>query len=1273
MPKLSLRHALVSVLLLVALLAQETWALAGTTGGISVTVRDAETGAPVAGAQISAASPSETVNGTTDAAGRFTIVSLAPDSYTVTVTKTGYQDVNQAGIQVFADNMQTLAISMHQALKTIAQVTSRAAGNLVKAGTTSDVYSVNAATANAVQALGGGGSLNSAYSAIASQPGVFVPQGQSGWAQSVYVRGANYTQLGYEFDGVPVQRSFDQYPATTLSALGQQELQVYTGAQPANAQSGAIGGYINQVIKTGTFPGFGNANLGIGTPTFYHHAMVEAGGASPSRLFSYYAGIAGYNQDFRYASQYNGANLDQVYGSPYNLVANNCGTAAAWIGCYSNFGGFFNAFPIGPSGTAFGPITAGSALTSALADREAVVNFHFGIPHKHDAGRDDVQLLYDVSFLRTQFPTAMNDWNYAVNDVINGTATINGVNYPNCAAVGEVDPTTGALAYTGTPCATLAGTQQSYFDTMVFNGPVGAALSSANLSSIHTYFQPGSPTNRQVFAATPPNERDFYSNNSAIAKLQYQKNIGSSAYFRIYGYTFYSDWLQQALSGATLFENFVGVVSPDYGVITHTNGVVGQFADQITPQHLLTLTGGYTRANTIRWNDAWYAASPTVAVAVDSTNPTDGICYKFSGGAMLPLNCDASGVARYRLPSALSGVTTLIPAHATDPTVGTIGGFTCGAGPCEYYTVNAGYRGAYNTVTPQFTNAAFEDTWRPSDRFVLNAGVHYDDFRYGLADTSTAPSFLGLGPMTGPRTLYQNSFRNWYCFNSLQGLYVTPNGTPNSCPAGQAVQWTNTSPASNDYHAWEPRVGLTYTVDPLNVIRASWGKYEQPASSAFQQYQNANNNLPLTPPTNSFYPLGFTSPAHQVFPEESFNSDLSWEHQVKGTDWSWKITPFYRHTKNEIFNVLLDPKTNFVSGVNVGRKDVYGVELAVQKGDFTRNGWAGLLSYTYTYGKVHFDNLANGTSVVTGINSAIAQYNAYTSKCAAFQATPTTTTGVPSYCLTPPLPGIAQTVALPTNGASAAPCYTSSGTADPACASGSIANPYWNAPPQALFNAGDGFIPYNQLPGTGVSSVASSYIIPHVATLVVNYRHNRFAITPLFQVTAGGKYGSPVQGQGIDPATCAGALTSGISGDPRYQYGASGGAPYDAQTCAGFIVTPNFFTKNFDNFGAFTEPTQITANMQISYDVSPTITLQLIGTNLWNTCFGGSNEPWNTSHSTGCWYTSGIYTGNFYNPGNPMQPAFAFPYTPTFSNVFQQTYGGQVNPFQLFLSAQIKI
>ena len=129
-------------------------------------------------------------------------------------------------------------------------------------------------------------------------PGAYVVPNQTGYFETVNIRGGDYDQVGYEFDGVPVTRSFDNYGSSSASSLGNAEVQVYTGATPANSEGQGLSGFINQVIKTGTYPGYATGSLGIGTPIFYHRAAVEVGGSTPDRLFSYYVGIGGSNQAY---------------------------------------------------------------------------------------------------------------------------------------------------------------------------------------------------------------------------------------------------------------------------------------------------------------------------------------------------------------------------------------------------------------------------------------------------------------------------------------------------------------------------------------------------------------------------------------------------------------------------------------------------------------------------------------------------------------------------------------------------------------------------------------------------------------------------------------------------------------------------------------------------------------------------------------------------------------------------------------------------------------
>ena len=193
---------------------------------------------------------------------------MVPDTYTVTVAKEGtIETLVQRGVTVLADQVQNLTLIARPSIKTLATVTTRASSDLIKPGTTANVYSVNAAAQARSAVLGGGGAANQGYSAIAALPGAYVPPGNSGWFQTVNIRGGDYDQVGYEFDGVPVNRSFDNYPSSNLSAIGQQELQLYTGAAPASAEGQGLAGYINQVIKSGTYPGFGNIDLGIGGPS----------------------------------------------------------------------------------------------------------------------------------------------------------------------------------------------------------------------------------------------------------------------------------------------------------------------------------------------------------------------------------------------------------------------------------------------------------------------------------------------------------------------------------------------------------------------------------------------------------------------------------------------------------------------------------------------------------------------------------------------------------------------------------------------------------------------------------------------------------------------------------------------------------------------------------------------------------------------------------------------------------------------------------------------
>ncbi|MFZ1017931.1 MAG: carboxypeptidase regulatory-like domain-containing protein, partial [Candidatus Cybelea sp.] len=72
------RRASLAVVLVGALVLPFAQAAqAGTTGTITGTVSDSSTRAPIAGAEVTASSPSQVAHVTSDASGRFTFLSLA--------------------------------------------------------------------------------------------------------------------------------------------------------------------------------------------------------------------------------------------------------------------------------------------------------------------------------------------------------------------------------------------------------------------------------------------------------------------------------------------------------------------------------------------------------------------------------------------------------------------------------------------------------------------------------------------------------------------------------------------------------------------------------------------------------------------------------------------------------------------------------------------------------------------------------------------------------------------------------------------------------------------------------------------------------------------------------------------------------------------------------------------------------------------------------------------------------------------------------------------
>ncbi len=143
-----------------------------------------------------------------------------------------------------------------------------------------------------------------------------------------------------------------------------------------------------------------------------------------------------------------------------------------------------------------------------------------------------------------------------------------------------------------------------------------------------------------------------------------------------------------------------------------------------------------------------------------------------------------------------------------------------------------------------------------------------------------------------------------------------------------------------------------------------------------------------------------------------------------------------------------------------------------------------------------------------------------------------------------------------------------------------------------------------------------------------------------------------------------------------------GGAAYNATSCTGALgAIPDVYNGNrFDQIGQFVAPTQLLANMLVSYDVSPKVTLQLTLANIANACFGGTKTAWTTalSNSKSCSWTGTASAfaanpvGNFYNPGTSINPVFQYPYQP-YPGVYNPDGQTPNQPFSAYLDMKIKL
>ena len=1131
-------------------IATRTSAIAGTTGGVAGRVVDATTNTPLAAAAVRLESPSQTAVTTSDAAGAFRVAALVPDTYSVTVERKGYETLRVPGINVFADQVATIKLQLlAKSLQVIARV--KSARGLVEPGVTSNVASLNVSAIDATAALSGPGSVTQLYGSMTSVPGIFSPQGQSGWYQTLYIRGGDQDQVGYEYDGIPVaRRDWQNAPVINFSRLGVQELQIYTGGIPATSDATGISGYVNVVAKSGTAPGFLTLQAETGAPAFEHSLQFEAGGTTQN--FSYYLGLLGANQSYRYVDQNNGAGLSGTsFFFPVQLQ--NA------MGCPAGHGCTYVSSGQQTWNTTPGFVSApGNVYAIANTwDRENVINLHFALPHKFGPFKDDIQLLWMESLLANDFYSSLNDYNGPWQNVNGGHGLI-------------------------------------WQDGVYYGGPVFAPPQAGQTRN---YFFPSSPAH-PFQGLLPGNQPDTWSLQAAIVKAQFLHAISAQSYFRIFAYTTYSDWLLDAPASLNFF---YGLEAADWEPNTHTFGLHADYANQLGRFNYLTASLSYERTPTVGWSSFGLFGQPSTPIS--NLIDKNWNCYNPTTGAL-----DSC----YDAPAR---GTIADPA----PTIAAPPGSPAAINRAHWVITETGQNYLTWTATPRFTSAAFSDKYAPNDRLTVDLGLRLERFEYTFGNTAAGyPA----------RAFWFATFNREHCFgpNLIEPVLRSP-GTP--CPAGTSpTDIQNVEPSSQATTVSEPRSGFAYVLSRDDVLRGSYGVYARPPPTSWLQFGGQMQDL-ASFIGNGFSYYGFNTPVHALSPDESYNLDLTWEHQFHGSNIGFRLTPYLRSTANQQQIFAYDAVLGLTAGLNVGHQVSSGVEFLMSQGSFERSGLSWRLAYTYDTSRIRYSNFPSGHNVIDSINYYVEQYNRFTHACAKPN---------PSVC------GAANA------GSDALPSFPNG-----------VVNPYYDSAPAPLFDRNGEYTTYDIFPAPFAGD--NGYEVPNFATFTLNYRVARLTVTPSLSYSSGSFYGNPLTWPGYDPSSCT----------PLPGYGPKHPGPPQLPSCASAIFIPRA-GDSFDTIGEFRQPWRLSGNLDLGYDANPRVKVSLSLLHVFDTC-GQRGYPWDRSFV--CRYSqlpSNVLppVGNFATPANPGPAQLRYPYAAWNSNL-NTDYLGVTIPFEAVFKVSVRL
>ena len=228
-------------------------AFGGSTGKITGVVKDKKTGDPIVGANVRL--EGTTLGSSTDFDGKYFMLNVPPNEYSLVVTMIGYTSYKITGVRVKGDLTTSIDVDISEAVLQLGQEVEVVAERpLVQKDLTAKTAIVSGED-------------------IVAMPVTEVDQVvniQAGFVDGS-LRGGRSGEVAYWIDGVPVTDAYDGSQIVQVNKNLIQELQVISGA--FNAEYGqAMSGIVNITSKEGSSKFSGG--LGIYGGDYLHRVLV---------------------------------------------------------------------------------------------------------------------------------------------------------------------------------------------------------------------------------------------------------------------------------------------------------------------------------------------------------------------------------------------------------------------------------------------------------------------------------------------------------------------------------------------------------------------------------------------------------------------------------------------------------------------------------------------------------------------------------------------------------------------------------------------------------------------------------------------------------------------------------------------------------------------------------------------------------------------------------------------------------------------------------------